>query len=73
MSKDIQLRLGIYIAIALLTPLISNLAELTPAIMATMLWPQWLVLVLNPILACLITVRAYLDQSVSREQKEAVK
>ncbi len=62
-----KVRLVLYVTIAALSTFVSGLSELTTEIVDAMFWPQWLTLILTPVLSALVVARAYADQTLSRD------
>ena len=73
MNKNSYLgvRILIYMMISFLTPICTGFAALdTPEKIQAMLWTKWLVMGLSALLASLVALRAFLDQSVTRANEE---
>jgi len=58
-------RLILYVSIASLSVLMSDLSSLIPEVAKEMYWTEWVVLIGGPLIAGLVAWRAYIDQSIS--------
>ena len=63
-SKALNTRLCLYIAIAMVGSLISDLKVLSPEIV--LYWWDWLLIILEAIFVSLVTWRAFIDQSPAK-------
>ena len=70
MKSAFKIRILLYCVIAMVTTLIHDLAPLDAEVMTAMLWPQWVVIAMAPVLSAAIAVRAFFDQTISRTKKE---
>ena len=73
MQSQAKVRIVIYALIAFLTTTADNLKELSPEALSGMIWTDWTVMVITPALASLVAIRAFLDQSLSRDYKNTKK
>ena len=70
MNKEAKLRVLLYASIAVLSTLMTRLQELSVEIIASMIWVDWTVIAIAPVLSALVAVRAFLDQSMSRDYRK---
>lgn len=69
MNFEAKVRVTIYGLVAVLTTITNKLQGLSMEDLNSMIWTDWTVLIIAPVLAALISIRAFLDQSLSRDYK----
>ena len=65
MTKGNVIRVVLYALIAACTGIVSEFSKLDAETAQAMYWTQWLVLGIGPLLAALIAVKAFFDQSIT--------
>jgi hypothetical protein len=70
MTKGSAIRLALYISIAFLSAAAADLSDLTTESVKEMFWADWAVLGIGPVLAALISWRAFIDQHISNEKNK---
>ena len=67
---DKEYKFWYYALLGFLPPFIQSLSELTADKMASMLWPQWTVLILMPMYSMLLGLKALISSPPSMSPKE---
>ena len=63
-------RLVVYVLLALITTLLGDVQDITAQIAATYTWWDWFKITLAVVVPPLIVVRAFIDQSLARNDNE---